>query len=662
MRGILQWFKSSTKMKRWIFLILIGILLTCYGLAEILVLKEISFSEVSKIVAIFVCGFIAIVLGLVFLNKRTLEVLVESTDERMENKKNVNVKSLIFNKTVYDQGPNIVVIGGGSGLNTVLSGLKNYTNNITAIVTVSDYGQGKTNSRKELELLPLNDIKDSIVALSSNGNEINSLFNYEFQSGKLKGLSFSDIYFLAMNEVNNDFTNSIMKSNEVLNIVGKVLPVTLDEMNICAELENGYVVSDKSKIPEIVADKFTKINRIYLNPSNCRPAPGVVDAIKNADCIIIGPGSLYTNVIPNLLVNSVAKAIKESTAIKVYVSNIMTEPGQTDNYSVSDHLNAIISHCGQGVVDYCIYDTGEIVPEFIKRYNQEGQDLVEQDIEKTKGIKFLQRDLSMIADGHIRHDPNLVAKSIIELICDDLKYQDKQNDPQYLMLNTKLREDKRISKMKKHAKKENTKKINSKKETNNIKRKSKFSNKYSERIASIREADEKLKRKTNQDKKKKGKPNLKDVNVNKVNSNKINANKLNENNVNENKVNSNRVNANRLDVKNKVEKPEKKADLKSKHQKKKNSFIKRTVESEKDINYKNTKVELEKDINYANTKIELEKNVNYKNTRTELEKNLNKINEANKKQEEQLDGITKKKTPQQIREEMLRKLDESRLK
>ena len=355
-------------------------------------------------------------------------------------------------------------------------------------------------------MLPLNDIKDSIVALGTHNDEISKLFNYEFTKGKLKGISFSDIYFSAMNEVNHDFAKSIIKSNEVLNIVGKVIPVTLDEMQICAELENGYVVTEKSKIPEIVSEKITKINRIYLNPSNCRPAPGVVDAIKNADCIIIGPGSLYTNVIPNLLVNGVAKAIKESTAIKLYVSNIMTEPGQTDNYSVSDHLNAIIDHCGQGIVDYCIYDTGEIIPEFIKKYNKEGQDLVEQDIEKTKGIKFLQRDLSMVSDGYIRHDPNLVAKSIIELICDDLRYQDKQNDPQYLMLNTKLREDKRISKMKKKAKKENNKKINSKKESiNNSKRKSKFSNKYSDRIASIREADEKTKKKMEQSKNKKEK-------------------------------------------------------------------------------------------------------------------------------------------------------------
>ena len=503
MKGFLQWFKSSNKMKRWIFLILVGIILSCYGLAEILVMKEISFQEVGKVVAIFVVGFLAIVIGLICLNKRTLEVLIESTDERMENKKNVNVKSLIFNKTVYDQGPNIVVIGGGTGLNTVLSGLKNYTSNLTAIVTISDYGEGVTESRRELDVLPLGDVKDSIISLAEKDEEVSKLFNYNFTSGRLKGLSFSDIYFSAMKNVNGNFEDSVIRSNEVINMIGKVIPVTLDEMNIVAELANGYIVKEKSRIPEVVSDKVTKINRIYLSPSNCRPAPGVVEAIKNADCIIIGPGSLYTNVIPNLLVNGVAKAIKESTAIKVYVSNIMTEPGQTDNYTVSDHLNAIIEHCGSGIVDYCIYDTGEIIPEFIKKYNLEGQDLVEQDIEKVKGIKFLQRNLSMIKDEHIRHDPSLVASSIIELICDDLQYQDKQNDPQYLMLNTKLREEKRINKIKKNMEKKAKKEAKGKlpKETKK-KSKSKFSNKYSERIASIREADEKARRRTKVEKNK----------------------------------------------------------------------------------------------------------------------------------------------------------------
>ena len=499
MSGLMQWFKSSNKMKRWMFLILVGIILSCYGLAKILVMKEISFQEVGEIVFIFVAGFIAIVFGLVFLNKRTLEVLIESTDDRMENKKNINVKSLIFDKTVYDQGPNIVVIGGGTGLNTVLSGLKNYTNNLTAVVTISDYGEGMNDSRKELEMLPLDDVKDSIISLASKDEQISRLFNYKFSKGRLKGLDFSDIFFSAMKEINGNLEDSIIKTNEVLNMIGRVIPVTLDEMGIVAELANGYVVEEKSRIPEVVSEKITKINRIMLNPSNCIPAPGVIEAIKNADCIIIGPGSLYTNVIPNLLVKGVTKAIKESTAIKVYISNIMTEPGQTDNYSVSDHLNAIIEHCGNGIVDYCIYDTGEIIPEFIKKYNLEGQDLVEQDIEKVKGIKFLQRNLSMISGGHIRHDPNLIATSIIELICDDLKYQDKQNDPQYLMLNTKLREDKRINKIKKSMEKKKKRKKENYKFTNKKKGKSKFSNKYSDRIKSIKEADERNRKRREKD-------------------------------------------------------------------------------------------------------------------------------------------------------------------
>lgn len=507
MNGFMQWFKAGSKMKRWMFLILVGIILACYGLAKILVMKEISIGEVGEVILIFAIGFVAIVIGLVFLNKRTLEVLIESSDERMENKDNVNLKSLIFNKTVYDKGPNIVVIGGGTGLDTVLMGLKNYTNNVTAIVTISDYGEGITDSRRELKTMPLDDVKDSLVALSANEKQVGKLLNYKFKTGRLSGLNFSDIYFSAMKEINGNFEDSIIKSNEVLKMIGKVIPVTLDEMKIVAELANGYIVEEKSRIPEVVSDKLTKINRIMISPTNCRPAPGVVEAIKNADCIVIGPGSLYTNVIPNLLVNGVTKAIKESTAIKVYISNIMTEPGQTDDYSIADHINAITEHCGTGIIDYCIYDTGEIIPEYIKKYNREGQDIVEQDISKIKGIKFLQRNLSIIKGSLIRHDPSLVAASIIELICDDLKYQDKQGDPQYLMLNNKLREEKRINKIKKktakNAQREREGKANKKKKT--LKSKSKFSSKYSDRIESIREADKKAEAKMKQRKNQEGK-------------------------------------------------------------------------------------------------------------------------------------------------------------
>lgn len=497
MNGIWYWLKSSSKMKRWIFLILLGIVLTCYGIAEILVQKEMEFSEVGKVIVFFVIGFTCIVLGLIFLNKRNMELFIEATDERMEHKKNVNVKSLIFDRKIYEKGPKTVAIGGGSGLNTVLEGMKRYTNNITAIVAVSEYGKSPSNSRKALETtLPFEEVKDSIVALSSEKqNELDKILNHEMQNEKLKGLKFSDIYFTAMKEIYKNDIISIEKSNSIFKIIGNVIPVTSEEVKICAELENGYVVEEKDKIAEIVNDKMTKISRTFLKPSNCKPAPGVLEAIREADSIIIGPGSLYTNIIPNLLINGVAKAIKESKAIKIYINNIMTEPGQTDDYSVQDHIKAIIEHCGEGLIDYCIYDTGEVIPEYIKMYNKEGADLVEQKINDpaVKRIKFIKKNISTINDDKIRHDPYLIAESAITLICNDMKYQDKESDPEYLMLNAKLQSDKRINKMKKEKKKIEKKYKKKGKKINNRekgKKQSKFSTKYSDRIKSIRDSGE----------------------------------------------------------------------------------------------------------------------------------------------------------------------------
>lgn len=487
-------------MKRWFLLILLGILLTCYGISKILVQKEMQLVEAGKVIIVFVIGFTCIVLGLIFLNKRNMELFIEATDDRLKRRKNVNVNSLIFNKTIYDRGPKIVVIGGGAGLNTVLTGMKRYTNNLTAIVAVSEYGKEPSNSRKQLgTTLPLEEVKDSIVALSlEKKDELKELLNHEMQHPKLRGLKFSDIYFTAMKEIYINDIEAIERSNSVFNIIGNVLPVTSEEMTICAELENGYVVEEKDKIPEIVSEKMTKINRVYLQPSNCKPAKGVLEAIKNADSIIIGPGSLYTNIIPNLLVNGVAKAIKESKAIKIYVNNIMTEFGQTDDYSVADHLKAIIEHCGEGLIDYCIYDTGEVIPEYIKKYNKEGSDLVEQNLDapELKGIKFIKKNISTIIDGKIRHDPHLVAESAITLICNDLKFQDKENDPEYLMLNAKLKSDKRINKLKKEKTKEEIKRVKKGKKStqNNKTRQSKFSSKYSDRIKSIKESEEKFKK------------------------------------------------------------------------------------------------------------------------------------------------------------------------
>jgi len=495
MKGFLRWFKSSTKIKRWIILILIGIILCCYGMSEILVSKQMEFGNLAKIIGIFVVGFISIIYGIILIQKRTLEMLVEDTDDR-NTADNSKVKSLIFNRKVYNQGPKIVVIGGGSGLNSVLKGLKYYTDNITAIVTVSDYGEPATISRKVLDTLPVDDIRDSLIALSSDEKAMSNLLNYKFKSGALNTLSFGDIFLLALKNSYGDFSEAIKQTQNILNITGKVLPVTMEEIKICAELEDGTVIESREKIPDIVNEKTSKINRIYITPSNCRTAPGVLEAILEADAIVIGPGSLYTNIIPNLLVKGVAKAIKESNAFKIYVSNLMTEPGQTDNYSLSEHIKAINDHIGKGIIEYCIYDTGEIMPEIIRKYNMEGSELVEQDISKAKveGVYLMQRNLSHIEDGLIRHNPEAIAASIIQLICDDLKFKNMQNDTQYMLLNDKLKT------AKKSLKKEHNVKRQEKRNEKNDKKESKFAKKYHDRIASIKEAELKLKQKESKNK------------------------------------------------------------------------------------------------------------------------------------------------------------------
>ena len=242
----------------------------------------------------------------------------------------------------------------------------------------------------------------------------------------------------------------------------------------------------------MVTEKVSSIQRMFITPTNSKPSPGVIEAIQKADAIIIGPGSLYTNVIPNLLIKGVAKAIKESKAIKVYVTNIMTEPGQTDNFSITDHIDAIIGHVGTGIFDFCICDTGEITPEFVRRYNQDGSDIVEQDISKanTRGINIIRRDLSYIKGEYIRHNPDVIASTIIELICNDLRYKDKQNETQYFLLNSKLKEEKKNDKKRKKAKREKVKETKPKKGSR-LKKKSKFQAKYNERIKSIKTSDKK---------------------------------------------------------------------------------------------------------------------------------------------------------------------------
>lgn len=489
MKGFLSWFRSSTKLKRWMLLILVGIGLTCYSISKFILMQEMSFVDMGIIIAAFVVGFVMIILGLVYIQKRTLEILIEA-DVKSEL---VDIQSLIFNKNVYDKGPNVVVIGGGTGLNTVLQGMKKYTSNITAIVNVSDGEKLLMNSREEVDVLRAEDVKDSFIALAADEVVMDKLLNYKFDIDSLKNVSFGDIYLSAMKDIYGDLADSVEASGTVLNITGRVLPVTLDRVNISAELKNGTIIENRQKIAEAVWDKVSPIQRIYVTPSNSRPAPGVLEAIREADCIIIGPGSLYTNILPNLLIKGVAKEIKESKAIKIFVSNIMTEPGQTDDYNVSDHIKAIEEHVGKGLFEFCICDSGEIAPEFIKRYNLKGSDVVTEDTRNLKGlgVKIINKNIAVVKGNYIRHDADTLASTIVEIICNDLKYKDKQNDPQYVVLNSKQKEVRKTEKDKEKAKnyisKEYKKQLSKRSRMAN---KSKFSQKYKDRIQAIKTSDE----------------------------------------------------------------------------------------------------------------------------------------------------------------------------
>ncbi len=490
MKGILKWFKSGTRMKRWFFVILVGIILLCYGIATIIDMREISVLNLILIIVLSVIGFMMIVLGVIYSQKRVLELLIEDTDDRIsDDNKDINVNSLIFNKTVYKEGPKIVVIGGGSGLNTVLRGVKEYTNNLTAIVEMSEY---EDQQKKNENLLPIKDVKDSIIALAEDEEEMKKLLDLKLQ----RGMDFTDVFISAMQDINNEGAKFIENISKVLNITGRILPVTLDKMNVCAELEDGTLIEEKNKIADTSIEKISKINRVFIAPSNARPAPGVLEAITDADAIVIGPGNLFTDVIPNLLIKNISKTIKESKAIKIYIGNIMTKPGETDDFSLSDHIKAIYEHANNKIIDYCIYDTGEVIPEFVRRYNKDGADLVEQDIQKCRelGIKLVQKDFSCIENEVIRHDPESVADSIIELICEDLKFKDMQNNPKYIRMNTKLKTNnkkrKKQTRVKNKAKRAQNR-VNRKARRMDLRKKSKFSSKYNERIKSIRTSEDK---------------------------------------------------------------------------------------------------------------------------------------------------------------------------
>lgn len=311
----------------------------------------------------------------------------------------------------------VVVIGGGTGLSVMLRGLKKYTHNITAIVTVADDGGGSGVLRQDLGMLPPGDIRNCILALAETEPLIGELLHYRFSEGSLKGQSFGNLFLAAMNGISSNFEEAVRKMSDVLKVTGKVLPVTLNNVDLAATLENGVTVIGESKISEIAQQYKSKIKYTRLIPPDVKPLPDALNAIKEADLIVLGPGSLYTSIIPNLLVDGIAKAIFASDATTVYICNIMTQAYETVGYTAFDHYKAIIDHSFEHLIDYCIINSESLPDSLLQKYKMEGAELVKGDRERFKNqpTTVIERPLARVQDDLVRHDTDLLARLLIKI-------------------------------------------------------------------------------------------------------------------------------------------------------------------------------------------------------------------------------------------------------
>ncbi len=310
--------------------------------------------------------------------------------------------------------PRIVVIGGGTGLSVMLRGLKEKPLDITAIVTVADDGGSSGILRSELQMPPPGDIRNVLNALADVEPMLSRMLEYRFTAGNgLAGHSLGNLILAAMHDITGDFVSGIKALSRVLAVRGRVLPTANQAIVLKAEMQDGTIVEGESKIPLVGG----RIKRVFLEPDNVEPLPEVLEAIRETDAILVGPGSLYTSILPNLIVPGVADALVESDAIKIFICNVMTQPGETDGYSVSDHLQAIHDHVGHHLFDYVIVNNGDIPPQVESKYAEQGASAVELDLDEVK-----RRGYQVIADRlvlfrtYLRHDAERLSHHIYQLV------------------------------------------------------------------------------------------------------------------------------------------------------------------------------------------------------------------------------------------------------
>ncbi len=390
--------------KRWLTLSLLGIVVVIFG--SVFISAPYGFVKIFGFIWI-VCGMILIVIGIGKMIVSLLTSLLPKGER--------DLVDVLYTRRYLERGPKIVTIGGGHGLSHLIFGLKEYTSNITAVVTVADSGGSSGKLREEFNIVAPGDIRNCLVALADAPALMGKLFQYRFdQDSVLKGHNFGNLFLTAMYQITDgDFEKAVQETSTVLAIRGKVVPSTVSNIHLIAEYEDGTKTKGEAKIP----NPKSRIKRLLLTDKDAYPTKDSISAIEEADVIIMGPGSLYTSIIPNLIINGMSEAIAKSTALKIYVCNVMTQPGETDNFKASDHVKAIEEHSNRDVIEVCLLNNVDPPPDALSRYSAEKSYPVMCDVDKIQemGYKVVAVDLLSVAD-YVRHDSQKLNKAIIDLI------------------------------------------------------------------------------------------------------------------------------------------------------------------------------------------------------------------------------------------------------
>lgn len=427
---LLKWLYPGMKFKRWLLLFAAGVMIVSLGIAVVFNYKYIDHIEEAIFRAVYlwsggydykytaIAGLAMVATGasimLVaakFIIKSVITVLLPSNPSE-------KLVDLIYEKRMLGKGPAITVVGGGHGLSVLLRGIKQATSNVTAVVTVADDGGSSGRLRQDLGMIPPGDLRNCLVALADTEPLMEKLFQHRFEgSSELSGHSFGNLFIAAMTQVTGDVETALKESSKVLAVKGQVLPASKEFVRLDAIMEDGTVVCGESQIPEA----HKRIHRVKLYPEHAEAVQSSLDAIRNAEAIVLGPGSLYTSVIPNLLVEGIGDAICRSKAVKIYICNVMTQPGETDGYTASMHVKAIMDHAGRNAVDYVIVNSTPVPEDLKRKYAETGAYpvVVDDDALNQLGVGIIKADLITSKDA-IHHDPKKLCDSVMRVVYETL--------------------------------------------------------------------------------------------------------------------------------------------------------------------------------------------------------------------------------------------------